>query len=311
VVVRGRRLNFEFMGADEGQAMYAGVDTKSVAADSGKAFDIAMARDGDAGWVLVRQLKWNHQNPMGHLIPADGALLIDVPVSHSTDQAVRQFFPMAVRVQEIQALIESLRQAVPNLSVQNTPEGTVLLEGVITQPNALNLQMLCQTTDTTRMMTGLTPSVMSSLTKKDLKKILRAVKKTLAESMSKEDFAAVSQRLDLVSLVAMQQLQADAPELAEESRDSFDEDLRAILTGATIAIAYDPASKRLRSVNIDNIGPENGSLRMRFDESDIDRTLLRRDQYADQTNVKTMTRDEFIYAMLLPMLQPSKTVDEK
>jgi hypothetical protein len=307
VELHGHRMDFEFMGADEGQTMFARVGAQSLAAhaDNAVALNMALARDGEAGWVLVRQMQWKGRKPMGRLIPADGALLIDVPVSHSTDEAVRQIFPMIVRPRDVQALIESLRQAVADLQVRVSADGMVLLEGVITRPADLDLQMLCETTDAAQMIAGLAPALMSGMTQQDLQKIVQAVKKTLAKRMSKEDFEAVSQRLDLVSAVAMQQLQTGAAETNAESRQWFDKNLRTLLTGAMITIVYDPHLKLLRSVKMDNVGPSRGTVQLRFDEPEFNRSLLNRSRFADEPNVRTMTRDEVIYAMLLPMLQPA------
>jgi len=307
VELHGHRLNFEFMGADEGRTMFARVDAQSLAdhADNAVALNMALARDGDASWVLVRRMQWNGRKPMKRLIPNDGALLIDVPVSRGTNEAVRQMFPMIVRPQEVQALIESLRQAVADLKVRESADGMVLLEGVITRPGDLDLQMLCETTDAARIIAGLAPALMSGMTKQDLKKIVRDVKKSLAERMSREDFETVSQRLDLVSLVAMRQLQAGTSDPAAKSHERFNENLRTLLTGATIMIVYDPHLKLLRSVNMDNVGPSRGTVRFRFDEPDINRSLLNRSRFVEELNVRTMTRDEVICAMLLPMLQPA------
>ncbi len=304
VVIDGSRLNFEFMGADAGQAMYAKLQANSVTGNPEKNVDISMARDGEQGWVHVRSMQWDEINPLGHMIPQDGALLVDVPVSPSTDEAVREFFPMGVRIQEMQALIESLRLAVPNLSVRNTPDGLVLLEGRITKPEDLNLQMLCQATDATQMVTDLTPSMMSSMTPKDLRGIVRNVKKNLAKSMSKEDYDTVSQRLDLLSMVAIQQLQNLPAQPDEQAQREFNEKLRSLLTDANIAIFYDPTSKRLLGVNINDVGPEKGVLSLRFDESQVDHAQLQREQFAEEANLRTMKRDEAIYMMLLPLLQP-------
>jgi hypothetical protein len=122
--------------------------------------------------------------------------------------------------------------------------------------------------------------------------------------MSKEDYDTVSQRLDLLSMVAIQQLQNLPAQPDEQAQREFNEKLRSLLTDANIAIFYDPASKRLLGVNINDVGPEKGVLSLRFDESQVDHAQLQREQFAEEANLRTMKRDEAIYMMLLPMLQP-------
>ncbi|MBN1943786.1 MAG: hypothetical protein JW849_10885 [Phycisphaerae bacterium] len=306
VELHGNHLDFEFLGAEQGRAIFAHVDARSSAeSDHTLGLNLTLARDGEAGWVLVRRLQWNRHDPMGRLIPDGGALLIDVPVSRSTDQAVRQMFPVAVRPREVQALIESLRQAVPDLTVRELADGTVLLEGVITRPENLDLRMLCETTDAARIAMGVSPALMTGMTKRDLQKVVKTLKTSLAERMSKEDFQAVSQRLDMISFVAMQQLQSGETEQRIESSERFDKNLRTLLTGATIAIAYDPAQKLLRSVSMDNVGPARGTVRLRFDEPEINQAMLDRTRFTEKPNTRIMTRDEVICAMLLPLLSPT------
>lgn len=306
VELQGHRLNLEFIGADDGKSVFANINAKSLAGDTENTLglDMTLARDGKDSWVLVRRMQWNDRRPMGHLIPENGALLIDVPVSRSTNEAVREALPMAIRLRDVQALIESLRQAVPALEVRELDDGTVLLEGVITRPNDLNVRMLDETTDAARMFAGLSPALMSGMTQQDFQKVVGTIKETLSERLSEEDLETVSARLDLVSLVAMQQLQAGKPVRNDDTNEKLDEALRTLLTGATITIVYDPAQKLLRRVVMENIGPSQGTLRLRFDEPDINRSLLNRKRFANKPKLRRMTRDEVIHAMLLPMLLP-------
>ncbi|MBN1553971.1 MAG: hypothetical protein JXA11_04445 [Phycisphaerae bacterium] len=307
VELHGQRLNFEFAGTEEGRAMYARVDAASVEEnpDHPLALDMTLARDGNKGWVLVRNLRWDDRNPMGHLIPEDGALLIDVPVSRGTNEAVRQMFPVAVRQQDVQALIESLRRAVPDLKIRTADDGTVLLEGVITEPTRLDLRMLCETTNATRIIAGISPALMSGMKKRDLRKIVKSTKESLRRRMSDEDYQAVCRRLDMIAMLAMQQLQAGAPEDLAEASDESIRNLRLLLTGATISIAYDPRQKLLRSVYMSNVGPSEGTVQLRFDEPDIRRSRLDRTRFAEEPNLRTMTRDEVIFSMLMPMMLPA------
>lgn len=307
VQLNHRRLDFEFIGAEEGRSMYARVNARSLDehAEYPLALNMTFAREGDSSWMLVRRMQWNDRKPMGHLIPENGSLLIDIPVSPSTNEAVRQFLPIGVHLREVQALIESLRRAVPDLGVRETPDGLVLLEGVITRPGDLDLRMLCDTTDAARMLAGLSPALMSGMTQKDVQRIVSTVKDSLKKRMSAEDFQAVSERLDLVGMVAMHQLQNAGTEPIFESDKRIGNNLRTLLTGARMTIVYDPRIQRLLGVNMDNVGPARGTVQLRFDEPTVNRSLLRRDRFADEPNLKTMTRDEVIYGMLLPMFQPT------
>ena len=99
-------------------------------------------------------------------------------------------------------------------------------------------------------------------------------------------------------------MQSGSADEIVESAEKFGKNLRSLLKGATITITYDPETKRLLGVNMDNVGPARGTVQLRFDEETIDRSLLRRNRFADEPNMKTMSRDELIYGMLLPMLQP-------
>jgi hypothetical protein len=317
VLLHGNRIDFEFMGAEEGQTIFARANAHAIdaKADNAMALDMILTRDGDAGWLLVRQMEWQNQHFMGRLIPDGGALLIDVPVSRSTTEAVRKILPMVVYPQEVQSLIESLRQAATDLQVRESPDGTVQVEGVISHTANLDMQMLCQTTDTARMIARFAPALMSGMTRKDVQKIIRDIKDALAKRMTDpEDLEAVNQRLDVLGLVAMHQLQSgdDISEPTDDdARERLNERLRALLTGARITIIYDPDRKLLRSVNVSNVGPTEGTIRLQFDDPEIDRSLLDRSRFAGKPNVRIMTRDEVIFAMLLPMLQPMGGEPEK
>lgn len=314
VELNGNRIDLEFFGAEQGRTMYAHVDAATIPGegDHDLGLNLTLARDEANGWVLVRRMQWRNCRPMEHLLPPDGALLIDVPISRGTDEALRQVFPVMVQPREVQSLIESLRQAVPDLKLREQPDGIVLLEGVITQPEQLDLRMLCETTDAARMMAGVSPALMSGMTEEDLRRVVQTVKETLRKRLSEEDYQAVSQRIDVVSLVAMRQLRdGGADKSVSSPSERFRDNLRALLTGATLAITYDPALRRLRSVAMENVGPAGGSIRLRLDEPGVDRALLDRSRFATESNLRTLTRDEVIAAMLLPMLAPSSPAGEK
>ena len=266
-------LSMRFYGSRDGNALYGEIQTEPL----DKTDDFAIRINATAclhnqkGWILIRNFAINEHFSLCDLIPKNGAILVPLENSPTMLLAVRESFPIAINLTDVQAFVESLRKAVPELSVEKLSDGMIKLKGTITKPELLHLHAIRKATDVTS-----------------------AAGKFLPNIVFDRNTPETTGYRKLTSFIAG---------IIKARRKSR---IRKLISGSHVTIIYDPKTKSLRKVNLENVG-KTGSISIRFDGRPFDRSLLDMNRHKTNPKVRSMSRRQLIKEIIFPRNKPTDT----
>ncbi|MDP7163282.1 MAG: hypothetical protein QF792_07315 [Phycisphaerae bacterium] len=306
------RITVRLYSGDAGKRTYAHLLVQPLSTTDHPSIQANMifAREGQKAWLLIRKLRCNEISPLGEAIPADGALLVRWDLSRPSQWATEKNFPLAVRLEDIQALMESLRKAVSKLTVKRLPNDFLQLEGTITSPGALDLQAIGQAVDVVRVVDTFASGRVVSTLHARIVKVADAAKIALAFQLRPEDVESVNRQIDMLARLATEEIkrQYKLRKPTRKQRLIWRTNLRNLAANSQLKINYDPIKKHLTNVTIAEIGPLLGSVSISFVGKTFDKSLLDSRRFENHPGVRVMTRKQFLLTVI-GQLEPFKTED--
>ncbi len=299
-------LNMEAYIGDAGQTLYADISAKPLPDCTIPPANLwlTVSRQGENAWILIRDLRCGKNDPLAGFIPANGGLMINWPMSDSVSKNYTHDFPVHIQLRNIQAMIESLRKASGDVKVIEK-NGIVSLTGTIISPALLNAAALQDAVDTTEISDVFLPNALPFLTGRNMtKEVDRAAELTkaaLSTKLSGEELEIAREQIELLALLARQKMQAESEESMRKQQKRLRRELEAKLTGAKFTILYDPDRKILLSVTLRAANENGGVVSVDFTGKSFHRAKLSRERFKDNSNIKNISRTEFMENIVFPM----------
>ncbi len=289
----GHIVNVRFCGSDEGKRIYAEIQTSPLESNTGDKIsaDMVFARNGDAGWLLIRKFECNGVAPFATMMADGKSLLVPLPISPESKLTVESVFPQLVRISDIRGLVTSLQAASPDLKTVRRNQSLTQLQGIISSPKKLNVGYLQESID---------------VSSRVHQRMIPAADDFNSDQATSTDAPMTSKILDYAVDMIMQPLKGTRNSLGKLMIKQRQRQLRRKfieqLAGAKLTVSYEPENKLLRSIMLTNIGPSRGVLSIHFYGKTFDDSLFSSSRFDNAPAVRVLTRKQLLMGVMTQMM---------
>lgn len=302
-VVHGdHRMDLEVYTTDGGRTTYAHLTLHPVEGMKDRVpvnADLTFARSDGKAWLLIRKLSYDLLEPLAAVIPANGAVLIRWDVPDDARTILDHLMPLDVHLEDIKAFVQSLEQAVPDLTTQRLAGGQLILEGKMHHPEELNLNALRIALDVVYSADRLARSV-SEEAREQMSNAMRIAKEQIGDDRS-GDRGDMVEVLDVLSQVTSRKIPGEKADLLTDLQEGkLVRGVARLTRDSMLRIDYDEKARNLTRVLLKGVGQnKDGELSIDFMGHPFDRTLLDASRWAEQPSTRTLSQPQVLRAIMM------------
>lgn len=232
----------------------------------------------DSAWLLIDRFSYNSNDFLKGL---DGggksAAIIRWPIDQAPFDIMNRQLPVVVEFRDIQAFVDSLQQAAPELRRKRLADGTVEFEGKLLYPEKLDLSSLEKSVNVLRLADSLSSEVLDNPDYELMMKLAKMVTQELFNSY--QEFISIARQHQQIT-------------------ESFSD----LVRNSTIQVAYDPDTKMVKRITLGQIGTSDGELSFDFEARGYRPEILDFQKTRDNANAREITRSQLLLTIIRGLL---------